>query len=220
MDIKLNSITRQMSTLHTAHFAKSEEKNDKTILQSNSDQVTFSQEGQKAVSNQLENLANKVAEKMSSMTKEDFMEQVKQLENKNQNKLKIDPYKKVDPHGSIARKTYFESYLGQLKDTEDTIKNYYTDAYNEATASEIDSITFISGKYLCTWSDYFDPSMPAKERQWTHHQLWAMLTDSHIALNDPYALSSSGGPKTVEQMDKIAKQAVKEKLEELLKEMK
>ena len=157
---------------------------------------------------------------MSSMTKEDFMEQVKQLENKNQNKLKIDPYKKVDPDGSIARKTYFESYLGQLKDTEDTIKNYYTDAYNEATASEIDSITFISGKYLCTWSDYFDPSMPAKERQWTHHQLWAMLTDSHIALNDPYALSSSGGPKTVEQMDKIAKQAVKEKLEELLKEMK
>lgn len=208
-----------MSTLHTAHFAKSEEKNDKTILQSNSDQVTFSQEGQKAVYNQLENLANKVAEKMSSMTKEDFMEQVKQLENKNQNKLKVDPYRKVDPDGSIARKTYFESYLGQLKDTEDTIKNYYTDAYNEAISSEIDSITFISGKYLCTWSNYFDPSMPAKERQWTHHQLRAMLTDSHIALNDPYALSSSGGPKTVEQMDKIAKQAVKEKLEELLKKM-
>ena len=208
-----------MSTLHTAHFAKSEEKNDKTILQSNSDQVTFSQKGQKAVYNQLENLANKVAEKMSSMTKEDFMEQVKQLENKNQNKLKVDPYRKVDPDGSIARKTYFESYLGQLKDTEDTIKNYYTDAYNEAISSEIDSITFISGKYLCTWSNYFDPSMPAKERQWTHHQLRAMLTDSHIALNDPYALSSSGGPKTVEQMDKIAKQAVKEKLEELLKKM-
>ena len=216
MDIKLNSITRQMSTLHTA---QSEEKNDKTILQSNSDQVTFSQEGQKAVYNQLENLANKVAEKMSSMTKEDFMKQVKQLENKNQNKLKIDPYKKVDPDGSIARKTYFESYLGQLKDTEDTIKNYYTDVYNEAISSEIDSITFISRKYLCTWSNYFDPSMPAKERQWTHHQLRAMLTDSHIALNDPYALSSSGGPKTVEQMDKIAKQAVKEKLEELLKKM-
>ncbi len=206
-----------MSTLHTAHFAKSEEKNDKTILQSNIDQATFSQEGQKAVSNQLENLANKVAEKMSSMTKEDFMEQAKQFENKN--KLKIDPYRKVDPDGSIAHKTYFESYLGQLKDTEDTIKNYYTDAYNEATFSEIDSITFISGKYLCTWSDYFYPSMPAKERQWTHHQLRAMLTDSHVALNDPYALSSSGGPKTVEQMDKIAKQAVKEKLEELLKEM-
>lgn len=219
MDIKLNSITRQMSTLHTAHFAKSEEKNDKTILQSNSDQVTFSQKGQKAVYNQLENLANKVAEKMSSMTKEDFMEQVKQLENKNQNKLKVDPYRKVDTDGSIARKTYFESYLGQLKETEDTIKDYYTDAYQEAISSPINALAFISGKYLCTWSDYFDPSMPEKERQLTHFQLKAMLTDSYVALNDPFALAASGGPKTVEQMDKIAKQAVKEKLEELLKEM-
>ena len=61
----------------------------------------------------------------------------------------------------------------------------------------INSLGFISGKYLCDWSDYYDPSIPAKERQWTHHQLWAMLTDSHVALNDPYALAASGGPKTV-----------------------
>ena len=58
--------------------------------------------------------------------------------------------------------------------------------------------------------------MPAKERQWTHSQLKAMLTDIHVALNDPYALAASGGPKTVEQMDNIAKQAVKNKLDMLL----
>ena len=45
-----------------------------------------------------------------------------------------------------------------------------------------------------------------------------MLTDAHIALNDPYALAASGGPKTVSQMDEIAKQAVKNKLNMLLEQ--
>ena len=45
-----------------------------------------------------------------------------------------------------------------------------------------------------------------------------MLTDSYVALNDPYALAASGGPKTVDQMDEIARQAVKDKLDSLLKE--
>ena len=60
--------------------------------------------------------------------------------------------------------------------------------------------------------------MPEKERQWTHSQIRAMLTDAHIALNDPYALAASGGPKTVSQMDEIAKQAVKNKLNMLLEQ--
>lgn len=73
-------------------------------------------------------------------------------------------------------------------------------------------------KYLCDWSDYYDPNIPKEERQWTHHQLWAMLTDTNVALNDPYALASSGGTKTVDEMDRIAKQAVKDKLDSLVKE--
>ncbi len=214
MNIRLNPLAQQISTLHTAHFAKSEEKKD---TPPKGDKVIFSKEGQEAASDRLEILADKVAEKLSTITKEDFMEQVNKWEKEHQ--LKVDPYRVVDPDGSIARKTYFESYLGQLKETEDTIKDYYTDAYQEAISSPINALAFISGKYLCTWSDYFDPSMPEKERQLTHFQLKAMLTDSYVALNDPFALAASGGPKTVEQMDKIAKQAVKEKLEELLKEM-
>ncbi len=214
MNVKLNPLARQISTLHTAHFAKSEEKKD---TPSKGDKVTFSKEGQEAASNQLEMLADKVAEKLSTITKEDFMQQLNQWQE--EHPLKVDPYRAVDPDGSIARKTYFESYLGQLKETEDTIKNYYTDAYNEAVSSPINPLAFISGKYLCSWSDYFDSSIPERERQLTHFQLRAMLTDSHVALNDPFALAASGGPKTVEQMDKIAKQAVKEKLDELLKEM-
>ena len=45
-----------------------------------------------------------------------------------------------------------------------------------------------------------------------------MLTGSNVALNDPYALAASGGTKTVDEMDAIAKQAVKDKLDALIKE--
>ena len=39
-----------------------------------------------------------------------------------------------------------------------------------------------------------------------------------MGLNDPYALAAYGGTKTVDELDKIAKQAVKEKLDALIKE--
>jgi len=215
MNVKLNPLARQMSTLHTAHFAKPEEKKE-TYISPKSDTVSISKEGQQSAYDRLEKLADTVAEKLSTITKEDFMKQFKQLQGNNP--LEINPYREVDPDGSIARKTYFESYIGQLKDTENTIRNYYSNAYEEAISAPIDSLAFISGKYLCDWSDYFDPSMPEKERQWTHSQIRAMLTDTHIALNDPYALAASGGPKTVSQMDEIAKQAVKNKLDMLLEQ--
>ena len=218
MDVTLNPLTRQISALYTARFAEPEEKKSEVVVPSSSDQVTISQEGIETASSKVETLADKVATKLGTMKRSDFMEQLKQWQSENQTPLEVDPYYSVDPDGSIATKTYFESYLGQLQEAERTIKDYYSDAYNEAVSAPINSLAFISGKYLCDWSNYFDPSMPAKERQWTHHQLRAMLTDTHVALNDPYALAASGGPKTVEQMDKIARQAVKDKLDSLIKE--
>lgn len=214
MNITLNPGTYQISSLRTSRFATAEETKTKASPTSDSDQIIISQEGRDS----LEALADKTATQLTAMTKEDFLAQVRQWESENQTRLEIDPYREVDPDGSIARKTYFESYLGQLMDMEDTIKGYYAGAYEEAVSGPIDSLAFISGKYLCTWSDYFDSGIPAKERQWTHSQLWAMLTDSHVALNDPYALAASGGPKTVEQMDEIARQAVKDKLDGLMKQ--
>lgn len=218
MDMSLNPIAHQVFTYRTACFAEPREKNVETASVPNGDQVTISQAGREAASNNFETQADKVAAYLGTMTKEDFMEQLKQWQSENQTPLEVDPYRAVDPDGTIATKTYFESYLGQLQDQENKIKAYYSDAYNEAVSAPINSLAFISGKYLCDWSNYFDSSMPEKERQWTHHQLWSMLTDSHVALNDPYALAASGGLKTVDQMDEIAKQAVKDKLDSLLKE--
>ncbi|MCI8327606.1 MAG: hypothetical protein HFI37_07500 [Lachnospiraceae bacterium] len=214
MNITPNSNNRRISSMRTIHFVTPEDKNAAMTPTSDRDQVMISQEGR----DRLEILADKVENQLGAMTKEDFMDMLQQWQNENQPKLEVNPYRSIDPDGSIARKIYFESYLGQLKEMEDTIKCYYADAYEEAVSAPINSLAFISGKYLCDWSDYFDPNIPKQERKWTHHQLWAMLTDSNVALNDPYALASSGGPKTVDEMDEIAKRAVKSKLDELIKE--
>lgn len=179
---------------------------------SDRDEVIISREGR----NNFESMAGKIDDQLRTMTDENFKTMYQQWKNENQIELEVAPYRKADPDGSIARKTYFESYLGQLRDMENTIRSYYADAYEEAVSAPIDSLAFISAKYLVSWSDYYEPGIPVKERQWMHHQLRAMLTDSNVALNDPYALASCGGPKTVEEMDKIAKQAVKDKLDALL----
>lgn len=221
MDVTLNPAARRISTLYTAHFAETKEVQEtksETEPRSQQDQVSISQEGLTAASDGFDAMAKKIAAHLGTVTKEDFIGQIKQWQSENQIKLEVDPYRAVDPDGSIATKTYFESYLGQLQEQENTIKNYYAGAYEEATSAPIAPLTFISGKYLCDWSDYYDPSIPTKERQWTHHQLWAMLTDTQVALNDPYALAASGGPKTVDQMDAIARKAVKDKLDSLIKE--
>ncbi len=214
MNVIPDSDNRRISSMRAVHFASAEDKNTAAAQSSNRDQVTISQEGRDS----LEAMMDRTVEQLSAMTKEEFMNMLRQWQSENQPKLEVDPYRKVDPDGSIARKTYFESYLGQLKEMEETVKSYYADAYKEAVSAPINSLAFISGKYLSPWSDYYDPNIPAKERQWTHSQLWAMLTDSNVALNDPYALAASGGTKTVDEMDEIARQAVKDRLDALIKE--
>lgn len=208
-----NIYSYQFSSLRSVSFAPSEETKNAKDCSTGRDQVTISHQGRE----NLETMADLTAQQLSAMTKEEFMDMLKQWQNENQTHLETDLYRSVDPDGSIARKTYFESYLGQLMDREEAIRNYYADACAEAVSAPINSLAFIAGKYLSPWSDYYDPDIPAKERQWTHHQLWAMLTGSNVALNDPYALAASGGAKTAEEMDQIARQAVKDKLEALVK---
>ena len=214
MNVKLSSDNYRFSTMRSVHFATAEDKKPAGTHALDRDQVTISHQGR----DRLEIMADKMEEQFNAMTKEEFMDMLKKWQSENQVKLEVDPRRKVDPDGSIANKTYFESYLGQLKEQEETIRNYYADAYKEAVSAPVDSLEFISAKYLQDWSKYYDVSIPARERQWTYFQLRAMLTGSNIALNDPYALASVGGAKTVDEMDAIARQAVKDKLDALIKE--
>ena len=66
-------------------------------------------------------------------------------------------------------------------------------------------MNFIAAKYQCSWSDFFDASIPADQRQWTYTQVRAMLTGTGLRLNDPFALKDISIP-TVEETSKIAKQ--------------
>ena len=59
MDVTLNPLARQISTLHTARFAEPEEKKSEVVIPSSSDQVTISQEGTETASSGVETLAVK-----------------------------------------------------------------------------------------------------------------------------------------------------------------
>ena len=216
MNVTMNSGNARFSSMRAVRFASAKEEGGVKSNTSNRDQVTISQEGR----DNLEVMVDKTVDKLSAMTKEEFMDMLRQWREENQPELEVDPYYDVDPDGSIANKIYFESYLGQLMEQEENIKCYYADAYQEAVSAPIDSLAFITGKYLNDQSKYFAHSMPAQERKWAFHQLSAMLTGAHVGLNDPYALAAYGGTKTVDELDKIAKQAVKDKLDALIKEKK
>ena len=73
-------------------------------------------------------------------------------------------------------KRLLRNEVRQLMEQEENIKCYYADAYQEAVSAPIDSLAFITRKYLNDQSKYFAHSMPAQERKWAFHQLSAMLT--------------------------------------------
>lgn len=221
MNVNMDTGIRRISSMRAVRFAQTEEKTDKTL--ESSDEISVSKEGQQAVSGSTDDGFNdlfaKLDASLGSMTRDEFMNMFKSWVDENQPKLEVDPYFSVDPDGSIATKTYFESYLSQLESNRSAIESYYADAYKDALSGPFnDSMLNIAAKYQCSWSEHFRGDMPDKERQWTFNQLKAMITGTGVALNDPYALKSVGGSKTVDEMDKIAKQAVKDKLDDLIKE--
>lgn len=213
MNIMMNPENYQMLSLKTGRYTAAEDKKVSLYSSSERDEAIISEEGRRGLESDL-----------NAMTKEDFMDMFRQWQNENPLKLEVNSfssYRKVDPDGSIATKVYFESYIGQLEENRRTIEAYYADACREAMSSPLGNdttaaLSYIAGRYLCSWSCYFNGNLPADERKWSYIQLSSMINGTGVALNDPYALAASGGPKTAEQMDKIARQAVKEKLDALL----
>ena len=80
-------------------------------------------------------------------------------------------------------------------------------------------LNFIAAKYNCSWSEHFDASMPAGERQWAYTQVRAMLTGTGLRLNDPYALKGLHIPDN-EEIAKIAKQSANDTISELVRQAK
>lgn len=230
MDVTFNPLARQISPMRSARFADPEEKTAKSAGQTQ-DKIEISQEGQQAVTAtetelDFDQSRKKVESYLSSMTKDEFMSQVR--DQLGEQRLEINWNATVDPDGQIWCKAYFDSYISQVSQFRDTaeraIKDYYADAYQEARNSPLGSslsqqLNFIAAKYQCSWSDYFDASMPTAERQWTYTQVKAMLTGTGLRLNDPYALKGIHIP-TNEETTQIAKQAANDKISELVRQAK
>lgn len=215
MDVMFNPSARPISPMQAARFAAPEEKEAKAAGQS-LDQMEISQEGRQSTVNL----------NLNGMTMEDFIAQAHQQ--LSEQKLEVNWNATVDPDGQIWCKAYFDAYVSQVTEFRDSaesaIKDYYSGAYREALNNPLgqdlpSQLNFIAAKYQCSWSDYFDASIPANERQWTYAQVRAMLTGTGLRLNDPFALKDIHIP-TAEETTKIAKQAADNRISELVRQTK
>lgn len=223
MDITFNPRANQISKLYTARFAEPEGK--EVAAKGPEDQVEISRDGRDAASASeggigFDEMAEKLAAQIVSMTKEDFFAMMReQLGEPKQ--LEINWNAQVDPDGSVWAKGYIDSLVSQVNTARSTIENYYSDAYQDALNNPLGSsltgqLNYLAAKYQCSWSDFFDGSMPAGQRQWTYNQVKAMLTGSRVALNDPYALVGSG--LDVKSMDDVARKAAADKIQGLIQQ--
>jgi len=225
MDIQFNPQASHISLMRSSQFATPEEKTAKAVVQPQ-DQIDISKEGQQAVASapDFDPSQEKLEASLNSMTKDELMSMIQ--EQLGEQTLEINWNATVDPDGQIWCKAYFDSYTSQLTEfrnsAESAIKDYYADAYQEALHNPLgqglsSQLNFIAAKYQCSWSDYFDVSMPANERQWAYTQVRALLTGTGLRLNDPFALKGINTP-TVEDTAKTAKQAADDKISELIKQ--
>lgn len=215
MDITSIYQAGRTSPMRTARAAAPEVKEQATPDRSQ-DKIEISQEGSQT----------SAGLSLNGMTAEGFMTHVYQQ--LGEQKLEVNWNAAVDPDGQIWCRAYFDSYVSQAAQFRDTaesaIKNYYAGAYQEALNSPLGrdlpgQLNFLAAKYQCSWSDYFNASIPAGERQWTYTQVRAMLTGTGLRLDDPYALKDLHIP-TAEETAKIARQAADDKISALVQQAK
>lgn len=227
MDITFNPQAGQISPMRTARFAAPEKEEVQAAGQSQ-DIMEISHDGQRATAEapDFDHRWEKLDTSLRGMTKDEFMSVVQ--EQLGEQKLEVNWNATVDPDGQIWCKSYFDSLVSQVTEfratAESTIKEYYAGAYQEALNSPLgrdlpSQLNFIAAKYQCSWTDYFDASMPAGERQWTYTQVRAMLTGSGLRLNDPYALKGIHIP-TDEETAKNARQAADDTISALVRQAK
>ena len=221
MSVNMNPLARQIGNLQTYHFAPSKGKKDEATAVPRSDGMDISSEAEEHAGSirEMDVPADPIGQKLASMTKEEFDDMVQTWRDENQTPLEINKYASVDPDGSIWVKAYFDSYVQQAMAERDAVQSYYADAFREAQRPTLpESLNFIASKYQCSWSENFAKDMSDGERQWAYRQLKTMLMGGSPALNDPYALASMGGVKTVEDHTRAAKEAANRVLDELVRQ--
>lgn len=219
----------QISALRSGRFATPEEKAAREAAKAEGkepqDKIEISQEGRDAVSEAppqggetgWEEHMKKVDAWLSSMTKEEFMDLVREQLGEPQ-QLEVNWVATVDPDHMIYTKAYVDSFVSQCKEVRGVIEDYYSDAYQEAL-HDPDPLSFLSSKYLWSGSKHFDGNIPVNERRWIYDQVRRMLTGRRVCLADPYALAGTGLNQG-DSIDRIAKQAAEDKIAELIRQAK
>lgn len=167
MDITFDPRARQISPMRPARFAAPAEKEAKAAGQAQ-DKMEISQQGQQAATEAGAGPDQSWEGLLKDMTKEELMAKLR--EQLGEQELEVNWNATVDPDGQIWCKAYFDATVSQLTQFRDTaesaIKDYYAGAYQEALNSPLGTslpqqLNFIAAKYQCSWSDYFNASMPA-----------------------------------------------------------
>ena len=105
--------------------------------------------------------------------------------------------------------------------TQKTIEDYYAAAHRENSSYPFEEgVQHIKDKYQNPESSLFRFDLPPAQRDMYYRQEMALLTGSLLTMRDPYALASTGGVLSAEEMHDLAMKAVLEKLDQMLKEAK
>lgn len=222
MRVNANPLASQISGLQACWFAPSKDRGEAAVSAPTGDEIDISPEGAECAGNirEMDVPADPVGEKLASMTKEELDGILKTWREENQMELEANKYAAIDPDGSIWAKAYFDAYVQQAMAEKNAVQSYYAGAFHEAQRPTLpESLNFIASKYQCSWSENFAKDMSGDERQWAYRQLKTMLMGGSPALNDPYALASLGGVKTVEEHTKAAKEAASKVLNDLVRQL-
>ena len=136
--------------------------------------------------------------------------------------LVINHDREVDPDYTISATTYLRAYVQQALDAKETIEAYYADAHKENSAYQpfIEGVYHIKDKYKNISSPVFRADLPEAQRIMAYRQEMSLLTTGTlVTLGDPFALASIGGVLRAEKMHDKAMLAVREKLDELQKDL-
>lgn len=143
---------------------------------------------------------------------------------RSQHQLEVNWDKVVDPDGKIYGAAYVQSILEQYQCAENAIREYYSKEHqaNLAKPTITDGLNYLSLKYtkfgLDMGSPHYRSEMSEAEREMAFRQEKAMLLGGCVTLGDPYALASRGGTLNIEDVNRIAKQAARDKIDELIRE--
>ncbi|MCM1172400.1 MAG: DUF4885 domain-containing protein [Clostridium sp.] len=212
MNVTLNTYANNVSAYNMEEMAANQKQAEQPKTEKTEDYTVFSDEGMNAVLEQ-----KNPFRKMEAAVYHGDVEALKKAAKEYcKNTLPVNWDRVVDPDRKIYGAAYVESLLTQYKQQEEKVISYYAEAHQENLTYD-DPYKHILMKYVFKNSPFFRADMSATERQKALEQERALLWGGSIDMADPYALKNQGGAINIKEADKIAHQAARDKIDELIR---